>query len=120
MDPNTPLTTGPFTQAIVLPLIGLVGPWVVIVPIGLLITHWWDRRSLRRAEACWQAWEAAHPRDPPDALTRRWQLKDQLWRESLPPYLQAHLLRERLAEADREVRVQAMLEAERRGDGDGR
>jgi hypothetical protein len=120
MDPNTPLTTGPFTQAIWALLIGLVVPWVLIVLLWQLIIRWWDRRSLRRAEACWQAWEAAHPREPPDEFMRRWQIRHQLWLESQPLCIHAHLLRQRLAEAEREEQVQALLKAERRGETDGR
>ena len=47
------------------------------------------------------AWRAAHPREPTDDRERRWQLRDRLYLDSLKPYLRAHILRERLAEAER-------------------
>src|SRR5262245_36770039 len=73
------------------------------------------RRALCKAQTAWVAWQAKHPR--PDATTeeweRRWELRQELRDAALPAYLQAHLLRERLAEAQRQLQVEAILEAER-------
>jgi hypothetical protein len=120
MDPNAPRTPRDFAQAMWAIALGLAAPWVVIVPLYLLIDRWRDRRALRKARARWQAWEAAHPPGPTDDFTRKWQLREQLRLERLPAHVQAHLLRQRLEEAEREVQVQAILEAVRRGDADGR
>jgi hypothetical protein len=121
MDPNVPLTTQPFTQAISPILLGFAVPWVLILAAFLLVTRWWDRRALRKAQACWEAWQAAHPREPPrDDWQRRWEIRNQLWLESQPAYIQAHLLRQCLEEAEREAQVEAILAAERRGEADGR
>jgi hypothetical protein len=115
------LTAQPFTQAIWAIVLGFAASWVVIIPAFLLIMRWRDRRALRRAQARWQAWQAAHPHEPPqDDVMRRWQIRNQLWLDSQPAYIQAHLLRQRLEGAEREVQVQAILEAARRGDADGR
>jgi hypothetical protein len=65
MDPNAPLTTQPFTQAISPILLGFAVPGVLILAAFLLVTRWWDRRALRKAQAHWEAWQAAHPREPP-------------------------------------------------------
>jgi hypothetical protein len=51
---------------------------------------------------------------------RGWQIRNQLWLDSQPAYIQAHLLRQRLEEAEREVQVRAILDAERREEADGR
>jgi hypothetical protein len=121
MDPNAPVTTQQVTQVIVGILVGVAVPWVVILPAFLLIMRWWDRRALRLAKARWVAWEATHPREPPrDNWERRWQLRQQLWLESQPAYLQAHLLRAQLDAAEREAQVEAILAAEPRGEADGR
>jgi hypothetical protein len=115
MDPNAPLTTQQFTQAIGAAVISFAAPWVLILPTVWLVMRWWDRRALRKAQARWQAWEAAHPCEPRDEVLRRWQLRQQLWLDSQPAYIQAHLLRQQLAEAEREAQVEALLEAERQG-----
>jgi hypothetical protein len=95
------------------PLLTVVlAPWAVFLAV-VLITHWHDRRAARRAEAQWAAWQAAHPRESVDDRERRWQLRDRLYLDSLKPYLRAHILRERLAEAEREARVEALLADER-------
>jgi hypothetical protein len=121
MDPNAPVTTGQFTQALFAVLVGFAVPWGVILPSLLLVTRWWDRRALRRAQARWEAWGAAHPREPPrDEWLRRWEIRERLWLDSQPAYIQAHLLRQRLEAAERELRVEAILAAERRGEADGR
>jgi hypothetical protein len=112
MDPNTPVTTGQFTQTIWALLIGLVGPWVTIIPIWLLIERYRDRRASREAQARLQAWEAAHPREVPDEHARLAQIRDQLWLESLTPHARAHILRQRLEDAEREERARALWQAE--------
>jgi hypothetical protein len=119
MDPNAPLTTQQFAPAIWAVALGFAAPWVVILSALLLVTRWRDRRALRRAQARWEAWQAAHPREPPDEWTRRWELRQQLCLESQPAYIRAYLLRQRLEEAEREARVEAILAAERRGETDG-
>jgi hypothetical protein len=120
MDPNTPMTTGQFTQAIWALLIGLVVPWVTIIPVWRLIERWRDRKASREAQARLQAWDAAHPRGVPDEHARLAQIRDQLWLESLTPDTRAYILRTRLEEAEREARARAILEAERQARGDGR
>jgi hypothetical protein len=120
MDPNAPLTTQQFTQALWALLIGLAVPWVAIIPVWVAIDRYRDRRAARLAQARWQAWEAAHPREPLDEHERLAQLKDRLWLESMPAHVRAHILRQRLEEAEREAQARAILEAERRGETDGR
>jgi hypothetical protein len=108
MDPHAPVTALSSWGLLTV----VLAPWAVFLAI-VLITHWHDRRAARRAEARWAAWRAAHPREPTDDRERRWQLRDRLYLDSLKPYLRAHILRERLAEAEREARVEALLAAER-------
>jgi hypothetical protein len=120
MDPTAPVTTGQFTQAIFAILLGFAAPWVVILPALLLVARWWDRRAVRRAQVRWEAWQAAHPSEPPrEDWLRRWEIREQLWLESQPAYIQAHLRRWRLEAAEREARVEAVLAAERRAARDG-
>jgi hypothetical protein len=91
----------------------VAAPWVLIVPIWLLIERYRDRKASREAQARLQAWEAAHPREVPDEHARLAQIRDQLWLESLTSHARAYILRQRLEEAEREARVRAWLEAER-------
>jgi hypothetical protein len=114
------MTPRDFAQAIWAIALGIAAPWVIIMPLWLVIDRWRDRRALWNAQARWQAWEATHPREPPDDLARRAQIRQQLWLEHMPAHVQAYLLRQRLEEAEREVQVQAILDAARRGDADGR
>jgi hypothetical protein len=120
MDPNAPLTTGQFRDTIWAVALGIAAPWVVIVPVWLLIERWRDRRASRDAQARLQVWEAAHPRAPRDARERLWQIRDQLWLDSPDPHVRAYILRQRLEDAEREARAQALLEAEQRGNAHGR
>ena len=118
MDPNAPVTTGQFAQTLFAVLVGFAVPWGVILPTLLLVTRWRDRRALRRAQA---RWEAAHPRElPREEWLRRWEIRERLWLDSQPAYAQAHLLRQRLEEAEHELRVEAILAAEQRGEADER
>ena len=73
---------------------------------------------LRQAQARWQVWEAAHPRELEDEFTRLAQINEPFWMERLAPHVRAHLLRLRLDEAEREERARAILEDERRGGGE--
>jgi hypothetical protein len=119
MDP-TPLTAGQFFTILGGLVLGLTLPAALFLPVYFLVTRWWDRRALCRARAAWHAWRAARPEDPDDGLGCRFRLKQELWLEEQPAYIQAHLLRERLAEARRELRVREIMEAEGRGGRDGR
>jgi hypothetical protein len=47
MDPNTPLTTQQFVQARWALAIGLVVPWVTIIPIWVAIERARDRNASR-------------------------------------------------------------------------
>jgi hypothetical protein len=120
MDPNTSLTTGQFVQAMWALAIGLVVPWVTIIPIWVAIERYRDRKASREAQARLQAWEASHPREAPDEHARLAQIRDQLWLDSLTPHVRAPILRQRLEDAEREAQARAILEAERRGETDGR
>ena len=92
MDPNAPLTTQPFAQALRAITIGIAAPWGGIVPLYLVIDRWRESRALRKAQAHWEAWQAAHPCEPPADFTRRAQLRDQLWPERQPAHAQAYLM----------------------------
>jgi hypothetical protein len=72
-----------------------------------------DRKASREAQARLQAWEAAHPLEPEDEAARLAQIRDRLWLKSLEPHVRAHILRERLAVAEREARARAILDAGR-------
>lgn len=119
MDPNTPVTTGQFIQAMWALAIGLVVPWVTIIPIWVAIGRYRDRKASREAQARLQVWEAAHPREASDEHVRLAQIKDQLWLDSLAPHSKAHILRQRLEDAEREAQAQALLEAERQAQRGG-
>jgi hypothetical protein len=99
--------------------LGMVAPWVVIIPAWLLIDRYRDRRAVRLAQARWQAWAAAHPREASDEHARLAQIHDQLWLEGMPAHVRAHILRQRLEDAEREERAKTLLEAEQRGETDG-
>jgi hypothetical protein len=51
MDPNAPLTTREFTQAIWGLLFGMVAPWMIILPVWLLLDRYRDRKASREAQA---------------------------------------------------------------------
>jgi hypothetical protein len=116
------MTPRDFTQAIWALLIGLAVPWVTIIPMWVAIARYRDRKAAREAQARLQAWEAAHPREPPDEHARLAQIRDQLWLDGLAPHVRAHILRQRLADAEREAQARALLEAERPAppNGEGR
>jgi hypothetical protein len=85
MDPTAPMTPRDFAHALWGLALGMGAPWVIIVPIWLLIERYRDRKASRYAQARLQAWEAAHPREAPDEHVRLAQIRDQLWLESLTP-----------------------------------
>jgi hypothetical protein len=120
MDPSAPLTAQQFTQAVWALVIGFAAPWVVIFPVWWLIERWRDRKASREAQERLRRWDATHPRAPADEHTRLAQIKDQLFLESLPDSVRAHILRQRLEDAEREAQARAIWEAERRGEADGR
>jgi hypothetical protein len=95
--------------------LGLVVPWVTIIPIWVAPERARDRKASREAQARLPAWEAAHPREPPDEPARLAQIRDRLWLDTLEPYVRAHILRQRLEDAEREARARALLEAEPEG-----
>jgi hypothetical protein len=119
MDP-TPLTAGQFFSMLGTAVLGLTVPPGLILGTAWLASRWWDRQALHRARADWEAWRAAHPEEAEDDLGRRHRLSRQLWLEEQPVYIQAHVLRQQLADARREARVRAMLDAEQGGASDGR
>jgi hypothetical protein len=96
MDP-TPVTAGQFFSTLGAAILGTF--W--------LVSRWWD-------------WRAAHPEDLDDGLSRRFRLKQELWLEEQPAYIQAHLLRGWLADAQREACVREIMAAEARGGCGGR
>jgi len=113
------MTSGDFAKAIRAAVLVTVAPWVIIVPLYLLIDRYRDRRAARQAEARRQVWEATHPREPPDELARLHQIRDRLLLESMPAHVRAHILRQRLEDAEREERARAILEAECQVQGNG-
>jgi hypothetical protein len=116
---STPFTAGQFFALLGAVILGPAFGLGLLLPVYLVVDRWWDR-PMRRARTEWDAWQAAHPQAPEDGLGRRFRLKQALWLEEQPPHVQAHLLRERLAEARREAIVDAMLDAERQEGRDGR
>lgn len=119
MDPTAPMTPQDFARALWALALGMAAPWVIIVPVWLLIERYRDRKASREAQDRLQAWETAHPREPKDEHARLAQIRDELWLESLAPHVRAYILRQRLEEAEREERAQAILEAERHAGRDG-
>jgi len=105
MDPTAPVMSQEYTSALWGLALGQAALWGMIVPALWLIVRWYDRHALRQAQERLRRWDAAHPQEPQDERARLAQIKAQLWLESLAPYLQAHLLRERLAEAERRGHV---------------
>ena len=99
--------------------IGLVVPWVTIIPIWVAIARARERQASREAQARLQAWEAAHPREASDEPARLAQIKDQLWLDSLEPHVRVHIPRQRLDEAEHEAQARALLEAERQAQKHG-
>jgi hypothetical protein len=118
MDPTAPMTPQDFVQALWALALSMAAPWVLVVPVWLLIERYRDRKASREAQARLQAWEAAHPREPEDEHARLAQIRDQLWLESLAPHVRAYILRQRLEEAEREERARALLQAERQAQWD--
>jgi hypothetical protein len=116
----TPLTPAQILSLLGAVVLGLALPATLFLPVWLLVTRWWDRWALHRAMVEWQAWQAAHPNALEDDLARRHRLSRQLWQEEQPVYIQAHLLRERLADARRQARVREIMDAEQQGGRDGR
>ena len=119
MDPTAPMTSRDFAQAVWAIALGMAAPWVIIVPIWLLIERYRDRKASREAQARLQAWEAAHPREASDEHARLAQIRDQLWLESLTPDARAYILRRRLEETEREERARALWQAERQAQRGG-
>jgi hypothetical protein len=65
MDPTAPMTPQDFARVLWALVLGMVAPWVIIVPIWLLIERYRDREASREAQARLQAWEATHLREAP-------------------------------------------------------
>jgi len=119
MDP-TPVTVGQFFSLLGAVIIGVaVGGGLPLAALWLG-SRLWDRWALRQARAAWHAWLSTHPEEAEDDLARRRRISRELWLAEQPAHVQAHLLRERLADARREAQVEAILDAERRGERDGR
>jgi hypothetical protein len=112
VDPNIPLTTQQFTQALWGVAIGIAAPWVNILPAWWAWGRYQDRKASREAQERLRRWEATHPLAPEDEWVRLAQIKDHLWLESLSPDARRDILRQRQAEAERDARV--ILDAERR------
>jgi hypothetical protein len=120
MDPNAPLTTQQFTQAIGTIALGVAAPWLIILPAWWAWERHQDRKASREAQKLLRRWEATHPLEPEDEWARLAQIKDRLWLESLSPDTRRHILRQRQEEAERKARARAILDAERRREADGR
>jgi hypothetical protein len=108
MDP-TPASA----SAVILGIVMTVIAFGLAAAAVILVSRWRDRRVLRRARAAWEAWQAVHPRPPPDDHWRRFQIREQLRLEGQPAYIQASRYREMLAEAQREAQAEALLEVEK-------
>jgi hypothetical protein len=119
MDPNAPLTTQQFTQTIWAIAVGVAAPWLILLPAWWAWERYQDRKASREAQERLRRWEATHPLEPEDEWARLAQIKDRLWLESLAPDARRDILRQRQAEAGREARARAILEAERRSARDG-
>ena len=111
MEPNAPLTTQQFTQAIGAIALGVAAPWLIILPAWWAWERYQDRKASREAQELLRRWEATHPLEPEDEWARLAQIKDRLWRR--------YILRQRQAETEREARARAILEAERRAARNG-
>ena len=85
MDPNAPLTTQPFTQAIGAIALGVAAPWLIILPAWWAWERYQDRTASREAQERLRRWEATPPLEPEDEWARLAQIKDRLWLESLSP-----------------------------------
>jgi hypothetical protein len=55
MDSSAPTTPRDFALAVWAVAVGLAAPWVIIVPVWLLIEHYRDRKASREAQARLQA-----------------------------------------------------------------
>jgi hypothetical protein len=119
VDPNTPLTTQQFTQALWAVAIGIAAPWVIILPAWWAWERYQDRKASREAQERLRRWEATHPLEPEDEWARLAQIKDHLWLESLSPDARRDILRQRQAEAERDARARVILDAERRAAREG-
>jgi hypothetical protein len=119
MDPNAPLTTQPFTQAIWALALGVAAPWLIILPARWAWERYQDRKASREAQERLRRWEAAHPLEPENEWARLARIKDRLWLESLSPDARRYILRQREEEAEREARARVILEAERRAARNG-
>jgi hypothetical protein len=110
MDPNAPLTTQPFTQAIWAIALGFAAPWLIILPAWWAWERYQDRKASREAQARVQADDAQHPHrsrralawEDPDSWARRMALRHQIWQveqqireEQLPAEERAWLQRHR-------------------------
>jgi hypothetical protein len=101
MDPNAPLTTQQFTQAIWALALGVAAPWLIILPARWAWERYQDRKASREAQERLRRWEAAHPLEPEDEWARLARIKDRLWLESLSPDARRDILRQRQAEGAR-------------------
>jgi hypothetical protein len=100
--------------------LGVAAPWLIVLPARWAWDRYQDRKASREAQERLRRWEATHPLEPEDEWARLAQIKDRLWLESLSPDARRHILRQRQADAEREARARTILEAERRGEADGR
>jgi hypothetical protein len=119
VEPNAPLTTQQFTQAIGAIALGVAAPWLIILPAWWAWERYQDRKASREAQELLRRWEATHPLEPEDEWARLAQIKDRLWLESLSSDARRYILRQRQAETEREARARAILEAERRAARNG-
>jgi hypothetical protein len=114
VDPNAPLTTQQFTQTIWALALGAAAPWLIILPARWIWDRYQNRKASREAQERLRRWEATHPLEPEDEPARLAQIKDRLWLESLSADARLSILQQRQAEAEREARARAILDAERR------
>jgi hypothetical protein len=120
-DP-TPLS--PWAKVIMLGYLALSVGGAVGVP--LLIFAGLSARDEQRWAAQRRQWEAeqAAQRERWERERQEWQrlqeIRDQLWLERLPPEERERTLARRREQQELEARARAILEAERRGEADGR
>jgi hypothetical protein len=78
VEPNAPLTTQQFTQAIWAIALGVAAPWLIILPAWWAWERYQDRKASREAQELLRRWEATHPLEPEDEWARLAQIKDRL------------------------------------------
>jgi hypothetical protein len=97
----------------------VAAPWLILLPARWAWERYQDRKASREAQERLRRWEAAHPLEPEDEHARLARIKDRLWLESLSPDARRYILQQRQAEAEREARARAILDAERQATRDG-